>query len=727
MTRLPAATSAPLLAAFLVLALGAPLASALSGRVTDTSGTPLSRVQVVLLDPGFGPVADNATESGADGAFSLPATPEDGFLVVQPKGESVTAAPALANGNTSAERRFMARRFQPRIYVMAPDAGTPDLALPAAVSLVFEAYDANGKLMRWKDFETLGRYGGQFMYATNLDDEMVPATCWPIFGSLAGLNEGPREAGLPSVLIAPSQVAAVSFLFWPVPGYGKLMLKADNAGTGYSAKDAGGLCSLILNYELARTAVHDLSRRKARYPESAHEAIAALEDALAQALAQEEPRAIAKAADSILCDALRLRDRLELEAAQAAIPVVRKGTLVVKVEGGAAGCEVRIAQENHDFLFGVMEGSPYEGTAYEIAREAGFEYATILPAWNWTRNPKLKKGVIDRIFGISALGRLGYRIKAHGVVWMQGYGIMPDDACGMAHADLGKAVLSQQQSLLDVFGAKIDIWEAMNEPAATNVPGVPRAGMMGMLGDAAAAIKDKEKPSLVNSPHELSHGAKYLIHRLDGQPLDDYALTFSAFLSAMEKEKGLDNIDIVGLQFYPGFHLNQDFGGLQGPAYTPAALLDTVERYTRFGKDIHITEVSMPSSYGGDWFAGYWRKPWDEATQADYAEAVYTLAFAHPKVHSVTWWDITDAKPSVLTGGLLAANGAPKPAFERIKDLIAQWTTNETQAASEQGEARFEAFAGDYTVTATRADGTTAEASATVAEGGEATCTITLD
>ena len=131
--------------------------------------------------------------------------------------------------------------------------------------------------------------------------------------------------------------------------------------------------------------------------------------------------------------------------------------------------------------------------------------------------------------------------------------------------------------------------------------------------------------------------------------------------------------DVVGLQYYPGFHFNESFGGLQGPATTPSWLVDTFARYAALKRPIHITEFSVPSSYQSDWTSGYWREPWTEQTQADYAEMVFTLAYADPNVHSITWWDVMDKKSSVTTGGLCDANGAPKPALARLKKLIADW------------------------------------------------------
>jgi hypothetical protein len=140
------------------------------------------------------------------------------------------------------------------------------------------------------------------------------------------------------------------------------------------------------------------------------------------------------------------------------------------------------------------------------------------------------------------------------------------------------------------------------------------------------------------------------------------------------------------------------FGGLEGPAFTPSHLRDVLARYARFGKTLHITELSLPSAYPAGWNCGYWREEWSEAAQADYAEAAYTLAFAEPQVRSVTWWDISDADAAVDFGGLLHEDGTPKPAFDRLRALLAQWRTEEAAETDASGTAAFDAFGGRYRI-----------------------------
>lgn len=668
-------------------------AEALKGKVSDADGRPVPFAFVALMDAGFALTGSATTD--AAGAFSLDTEAKSGYVVVQPPGQ--TSPDGLE-----------VYAVHPRIYRYQGEADAT-LSLPPAATIILEAYAKDGKRLLWEDFEKQGKYGGQFVYATNLIDEAIPMTVWPVHGEkVTGTKAGAREKGLPSVLVAPGQTVAVNILFWPTAGYGKLMLRADNGGAGYTVPQAGGSIVLNVNVELARTAVAALATRMDDYTDGQQQ-IAALGARMAALPADDAVKAAAEA-DTLLVDALKLRDELELARAKTQIERVRKGSLTVKLslpaDADPAKYSVKARELRQDFLFGAYEGSPYNAKAYEAAREAGFDYATILPAWNWTQDPKTKAAEIDKTFGLSALNQLGFQVKAHGVVWMQDYGILPDFAKKLSKEELPVQALQHQQALMETLGEDIALWEAMNEPANTNVPGLSRDAMMRMMRDAAANIANAGKVALVNSPHEFSYGGKYWLYNLDGSPVDGYPETYSAFLTDAEKEGALDHIQVIGLQCYPGFHLNADWANAQGPAYTPSYLLDTLRNYARFGRNIHITELSFPSTYGKDWFAGYWREPWTEQTQADYAERVYTLAFAEPSIHSITWWDISDAKPSVISGGLIGKNGKAKPVLERITALMQAWSTPEVEATPDAtGSATLSLFGGAYEITVTGPDG----------------------
>jgi hypothetical protein len=347
-------------------------------------------------------------------------------------------------------------------------------------------------------------------------------------------------------------------------------------------------------------------------------------------------------------------------------------------EADLAKASVRIEPVSRDFLFGLYEGTEAGPKVLAELQPLGFNLATVLPAWGWSENPKLKRQYLNERFGIADLHKLGMTIKAHGVVWLQEYGILPKKAFDMPPAELPAALLAFEAALMETFADEIGIWEIMNEPATTNVVNLPPAAVQALFAASAANISAANRPGLVNSPHEFSYGAKYLIHGTDNRPQSDYPRTFSTFLDELSAAGLMEQVSIIGLQCYPGFHLNENqFGGQQGPALTPSHLLDTLDRYVRFGKPLHITEFTLPDTYGENWHSGYWKSPWTPALQAEYAEAVYTLAYAHPQLHSITWWDAAAANPAVIGGSLLDAAGKPKPVLDSIAALIQTWHATE--------------------------------------------------
>jgi hypothetical protein len=680
---------------------------------------------VALMSPQY--AFKQYTTTSQDGAFQFSEAEKGHLIAIQP--------PTLRN-----EQGVYSFSIQPRIYVVG-DSPAATLRLPPSGCLVLKAYDADGRLMRYEDYIRKGTYSGQFAYLTNLEGEMRPPSAWWVHDDVSAGANAKRENGLPAFAVEPGASYVVHLLFWEVPSYMKLWLRADNGGQGFPVSAPGECIILEVNAELARTAVAQLVRRSERFGPDAKERIAAVEVSLNEALGNSEPAKRAKRADETLLAALRLRDQLELDAARSSIPAVRKGKLRLNVEGTKGACKVRLAQRSHDFLFGVYEGSPYNAAAYESARKAGFDMATVLLGWNWTEPQSSRPSrsqvqlgnettwsMIDGVFGVGALKKLGYKVKAHGVIYLQDYGILPDKALKMGAPDLPPAILSQQRALLESpLGGEIDLWEAMNEPGCTNIVNLPRDVILSIVRAAARNVKEvSSKPTLINSAHETNFGAKYMMYTTDNEPVDNYPITYSEFLRQASDAGVLNDVDIIGLQVYPGFRLSAMLGGREGPAFTPASILDLIDLYSRFGKPLHITEFSVPSTCPSTWQYRVWSEKWDEAAQAGYADAVYTLAFSHPQVHSITWWGISDLKPDVETGSLLDPSGKPRPVLERLQQRIAEWTTNiETQTA-EDGALTVDGFAGDYDLTVIPETGSPMTQSVHLREREETIITVSL-
>ena len=104
-----------------------------------------------------------------------------------------------------------------------------------------------------------------------------------------------------------------------------------------------------------------------------------------------------------------------------------------------------------------------------------------------------------------------------------------------------------------------------------------------------------------------------------------------------------------------------------------------LDRFTTFGKPIHITEMAASSATGIDASSllgearGLWHAPWSETIQADWVEQIYTLAYSKREVEAITWWDLSDKNTFWPFGGLLNEANQPKRAYYRLQGLKQSW------------------------------------------------------
>jgi endo-1,4-beta-xylanase len=94
---------------------------------------------------------------------------------------------------------------------------------------------------------------------------------------------------------------------------------------------------------------------------------------------------------------------------------------------------------------------------------------------------------------------------------------------------------------------------------------------------------------------------------------------------------GVD-FEVVGLQLYYPQH----------DLFETERMLD---RFKKFRRPIHITEISCNSADGLDpasmrpkSLVPGWHGSWTETTQADWLEAIYTLCYSKPEIEAIGWW-----------------------------------------------------------------------------------------
>ena len=167
--------------------------------------------------------------------------------------------------------------------------------------------------------------------------------------------------------------------------------------------------------------------------------------------------------------------------------------------------------------------------------------------------------------------------------------------------------------------------------------------------------------------------------------------------------------EVIGIQTH--MHTEMDSIG-------EARLWGALEKYARFGKPLHLSEISILSCQRfGDWESfNAWSAKVDAADakgmprplipstpeleqyQADLTRDFYTLAFSHPAVEAIIWWTITDLEPwRGMPAGLLNASGQPKPAYKVLDQLInEEWRTRLEGAVAADGRIKTRGFYGSY-------------------------------
>lgn len=104
------------------------------------------------------------------------------------------------------------------------------------------------------------------------------------------------------------------------------------------------------------------------------------------------------------------------------------------------------------------------------------------------------------------------------------------------------------------------------------------------------------------------------------------------------------------------------------------------ERFEVFNKPMHYSEVGVSGgpteksvklgSYKFPEEPPLWHLYWDEETQADWLEQIYTLAYSKPYIKACNWFDFVDPFSYMENGGLLRSpEGEKKAAYHRLKNL----------------------------------------------------------
>lgn len=568
------------------------------------------------------------------------------------------------------------------------------------------------------DFVTASAH--EFVFHGTIDGRMATDGDYP-FTIVLDMDETAQQtislgvSHTPSGVIVPGHNTPVgqrtTFQFeWTLPHAGRIMVRLDNAGLGFDAS-VPGTTVIEVNQEIARTALVRLDHAIASSSVSTTTAQAVLEDCQAAFDRGEF--------DPCAGTAIVALENLTFAEARARIPDLRRGTLCVEVRDETGrpvpGATITLSQVDRDFRFGFFDTWANTGAEPMIeARQQGFNFFTCGVYWGESepQDDQFQWDHLDDDVGIPHLFDLGYRLKGHPLIWLIDLA-MPDYLKALDLPDLEPEIEEHIDRIVSRYRGTISTWDVINEAHGTAASGgLTREEVTRITRAAVAQVHslDPTAATVVNSAFDW-YGTSVTSEVYEPDRTVPFSLPIPDYVeNLMDHDVRLD---VIGQQMYNcgcvSFFVEVGLADTPSgvPTFDLATLDGMLDRLEAFGLPVQLTEHSIPSAMHPDCpQAGYWRVPWSEQNQADYAEAFYTLLFSHPSVEAITWWNLIDIYPFVYHGGLFRADGTPKPVVGRLHQLFSDWTTHETGETNGQGRFTADAFAGTLDIHVTAPDGT---------------------
>lgn len=452
---------------------------------------------------------------------------------------------------------------------------------------------------------------------------------------------------------------------WNVEGFGYTNITADNGGEFYTLPPEGKSNEFILNYEFAKSRV---ARNKKRIihlrkdgwiPSKEVEMLLDLSEGYyddATKIYNDENKC-AELAQKSLHYAFWASEKMELE----------KADYIIKQRGF-----------REDYFFGCDARSfyqMYQDKFLELFSEL-FNYANITfvaKGDGMMSDYQPEKGMINpetREVLINKLNKRNIKCQERLLFWFHDCCI-PDWLRNMKFDELLKYAEKLTSDTMKRFGDSLYAMEVVNElhdwANELNLNHEEITELTRLINDVSKAAAPNVKTTINScclfaeyvqmNQYSSGNTAKYK-QRTPWQWTKDLL------------DAGID-IDIIELQMYYPYRDLQD------------SILMT-ERFEIFNKPIHYSEVGVSGGITERSLKlgtvemliepPLWHHQWDEETQADWLEQIYTLAYSKANIKACNWFDFIDPYSYMQNGGLFRSErGEPKAAYHRLKNLKEKW------------------------------------------------------
>ncbi|NIM07453.1 MAG: 1,4-beta-xylanase [Armatimonadetes bacterium] len=372
-------------------------------------------------------------------------------------------------------------------------------------------------------------------------------------------------------------------------------------------------------------------------------------------------------------------------------------SVVDKAGRPVPNAEVEIRQTRHEFLFGSgifrwNRGTKAQKTIYRSHFEALFNYATY--PFYWSRfEPRKSRAHHDRLAPVIEWCKERNIVgKGHPLIWNHDV-----SSPKWLPKDPKKSLAACEARVYETirrYKGRIDSWDVINEPAdCFRERSFDEISFRGQVTKAWRMLgKGAFSKRCFLIARQANPDATLLVNDFVTKP------SYERLIEQLVDDDGKPVYDAIGIQS----HMHGNYWGVP-------KIWNVCQRFARFGKPLHFTETTLISGRPKmgdeiDWRG--WDPEWHstkagERRQADNVEEFYRLLFSHPAVKAITWFDIVDSGWLGAPGGLLRKDFSPKPAHERLINLIkGEWWTQATALTDKAGRCSVRAFHGDYEIKA---------------------------
>ena len=670
----------------------------ITGHVYDTGGKRIEGVMVEAFS-----LAEPSTSYGfvrTDGTghylLSVERPKRLSFPVSSPTGrpiyEGYQVQIGWGNDGWMPETRYVTTENENSLeqnFILRP-AGAVRIRAYLPNGDVIERFDA-GPITEWRVYP---------IYATDLGWRVVPS----VF-----------DIGRATIILSLNTPSVINFP-WEVLGFGRVILRADNGGKGFTLERQGEAIEINLNYELARTEFGLLNSSYSQHVRegysSSREIGAGIESAQtflqkASLTAVESKRA--GLADLCLNRTLWISESLELEKAPQDIEKYRKGDVTIRIidEKGqpVKNTDVAITQASHDFMFGASLDQIRQLDPYELLMPAGINLALISVYWSETE-PSIGHYNLD-LWSTSDLASLKDKAIRVGTELLflleRGPESWDTGLISLNYDQLKAKIYEHASKVASHYADYVDYWIVTANPNnAENSLGFTMEQNVDLIRTAVAAVRSADPTAEVllkfDQPCGWSVGPSYT--GLDEFPVDPFT-----YISRLN-QYGIDH-DGIALSFKygslwetgPGTFENMGLGVAAHPFRDLGSISRLLDAYVALSEPIHITEFNAPSNFTSDW--GYWHnRSWNEELKTEWIREFYTIAFSKPTMREITYHNAIDETFQRAGQGIVSEDYSPKESFYALEQLITgNWTTQLEARTDQNGQIQFRGFAGNYTIT----------------------------